>query len=68
MSCEICGGSNCSRLFHSIEEKEEFDRIAEPLKDRLRNDMKWKLDRTDTIEVEGEEYVRLSEVKIIIDI
>ena len=35
MACEICGRSNCSRCFHSVEEQQNFDEIIEPYKENL---------------------------------
>ena len=34
MSCEICGRSSCMRSFHSLEVQDEFDNIADKIKDR----------------------------------
>ncbi len=36
MACEICGKSSCCRPFHSLEEQEEFDNIADEVKERCR--------------------------------
>ena len=34
MSCEICGRGNCVASFHSIEEQQSFDDIADNIKER----------------------------------
>ena len=34
MSCEICGRSNCTRSFHSLESQEQFDEMADSIKER----------------------------------
>lgn len=36
MGCEICGKVNCTASFHSIEAQQEFDDIADKIKDRSR--------------------------------
>lgn len=36
MSCEICGRSSCCKSFHSIDEQNQFDTIADEVKDRAR--------------------------------
>ena len=37
MSCEICGRGNCVASFHSIEEQQSFDEIADNVKDRSKS-------------------------------
>jgi len=34
MSCEICGKGDCVTSFHSIEEQQSFDKIADNIKDQ----------------------------------
>lgn len=36
MACEICGRNSCTRSFHSLEEQEAFDNIADAVKERCR--------------------------------
>ena len=36
MNCEICGRGNCTRSFHSIEEQDNFDNIADNIKERTK--------------------------------
>ena len=36
MACEICGRTSCTRSFHSLEEQEAFDNIADRVKERCR--------------------------------
>jgi len=35
MSCLICGRSSCVPSFHSLEEQEAFDNVAEKIKSRI---------------------------------
>jgi hypothetical protein len=68
MSCEICGRSSCTRSFHSLESQNEFDNIADAVKDRMRTHLLRAVGWIkDSIEVEGKEYVLLSDVESIID-
>ena len=34
MACEICGRSNCTKSFHSLESQKDFDEIADKVKAR----------------------------------
>ena len=45
MACEICGRNSCTRSFHSLDEQETFDNIADGVKDRMRQWLKNKIDR-----------------------
>ena len=36
MSCEICGRNNCTRSFHSLEEQQDFDDVADKVKDNMK--------------------------------
>lgn len=72
MSCELCGRSSCTRSFHSLEEQETFDNIADKVKERMGNYIKSKLNRLITItnygdNADNEDYIKLSEVISIID-
>ena len=33
MTCEICGRNSCTASFHSIEEQQKFDEVANKIKD-----------------------------------
>lgn len=37
MSCEICGRGACMKSFHSLEEQENYDSVADDIKDRCIN-------------------------------
>lgn len=67
MACEICGKSGCCRSFHSLEEQEAFDRIAEPVKEKIHGDLMYDFKRLDTVDVDGEDYVKLSDVENMIE-
>ena len=67
MACEICGSSNCCRVFHSIEEQNAFDEIAEPVTDRIRNRLSRELNRLATFDYNDDTFVRLSDVQSMID-
>jgi hypothetical protein len=34
MGCEICGRNSCTKSFHSLEEQEAFDNLADDIKQR----------------------------------
>ena len=68
MSCEICGRSNCTRSFHSFESQNEFDSIADGIKERMRDILKYRVDRIKDIqEIDGKDYIPIIEVMQIID-
>lgn len=62
MSCEICGKSSCTRSFHSLESQEEFDDVADKVKDRMREYLLRQVNRLEYIESDDEIYVKLSDV------
>jgi len=61
MSCEICGKSSCTRSFHSLEEQDNFDEIADEVKARAQHQIEYRLDRLEYTEIEGELYIKLSD-------
>jgi len=69
MGCEICGRSNCTRIFHSLEEQSEFDRDnkTDEIKDRLRNIISRGVNRLRGEYVGDEYYVNLSDVVNVIN-
>ena len=67
MACEICGRGNCTKSFHSIEEQQSFDAVADAVKDRIKTIITNRVDRLDTESVEGYLYVKLSDVLDVID-
>jgi len=68
MSCEICGKNNCTRSFHSFEAQNEFDKVADNIKDRMRDILLYKVSRIkDEREIEGKTYIPLDEVNDIIN-
>ena len=69
MSSDICGRNSCCRSFHSFEEQEEYDRIAENLKDRILNNANYAFQRLSTYTVENDDdiYVKYSDVEDLIN-
>jgi len=68
MSCEICGRNNCTRSFHSFEEQNEFDKNSDRVKERMREHLKYRIDRIkDVREIENMDYIPFNEVIRIID-
>jgi hypothetical protein len=76
MGCEICGRNNCTRTFHSIEEREEFDRInkTDQIKDRLKRIIRDRVYRIKSIgnydnngDSDGYDYIKVSDVINVID-
>ena len=35
MGCEICGRNNCCKSFNSLEEQQNFDNVADTIKDKV---------------------------------
>lgn len=64
MGCEICGRGACTRSFHSLEEKEEFDRVnkTDEIKERLRSIIERQVNRLKGEYIEDDYYVKLSDV------
>ena len=48
MGCEICGRNNCCKSFHSFEEQQNFDNVADIVKDRCREKIKRKVERVNS--------------------
>lgn len=67
MACEICGRNSCTRSFHSIEEQDNFDEIANQIKDRMKSSLKYRIERLDDYGDETRILVDLDEVLSIID-
>lgn len=51
MSCEICGRNSCSRVFHSLESQNEFDEVADKVKDRIKAELKHNVNRLNYEEI-----------------
>jgi len=62
MGCEICGRGSCTKSFHSIEEQNNFNDIADDIKNRAKEIIKQRMNRLSYEEIEDEIYVKLSDV------
>lgn len=62
MACEICGRNMCTRSFHSLEEQDHFDSVADDVKERAHRNAVAAVDRLEYIEVDGVIYVSFGEV------
>lgn len=69
MGCEICGRGNCTRSFHSLEEQEEHDNVADVTKEYVQRTLLDKLNRLKIYESEEttDQVVSLDDVKSIIN-
>ena len=62
MSCEICGRNNCVTSFHSIEEQQSFDEVADKVKDRAKAYINSKVERLDGHYHGDNYYIKLDDV------
>ena len=62
MACEICNRTACMKSFHSIEEQEAFDGIADGIKERFGRGTINAVQRLDCEEIDGKYYVEIEEV------
>ena len=69
MSCEICGRSNCTRSFHSLESQSEFDDVADGVKNRMKESITYRLNRLKTIvnPENDSDYINLDEAIRIVE-
>lgn len=67
MGCEICGRGSCTKSFHSLEEQNNFDNIADEIKDRVKEYINYRLNRLSYEEIEGEVYIKLSDAIDTVD-
>lgn len=67
MSCEICGRNNCVKSFHSLEEQEKFDNIADRIKERFKQYISNRLNRLDGMEIDRKFYIKLDDALEEID-
>ena len=68
MACEICGRGACTRSFHSLEEQNNFDNVADEIKERAKRVISNKVNRLTGNYDENDVYwVRLDEVISAID-
>ena len=67
MSCEICGGGNCAKSFHSAESQREFDDKFNEVKTRMRDVIVARLKRLKSEDVEDKEYIPLKEAIDIVE-
>lgn len=68
MACELCGRMSCTRSFHTLEEQNQFDSYADEVKERMKEVLKYKINRLQDKGKDMEYYlVDISEVIDIID-
>jgi len=67
MSCEICGRGSCIKSFHSTEEQENFDNIADDIKDRAKDYINHRLNRLDYEYIDGETFIKLDDATGVVD-
>lgn len=69
MSCEICGRGNCTRSFHSLEEQEEHDNVADVTKEYVQRALLDKLNRLKIYESEEtiDDLVSIDDVRSMIN-
>lgn len=67
MACEICGRNSCCKSFHSIEEQDAFDDIAEKALSNIQKELKNKLSRLIGHYHGNNYYVKLDDISSIID-
>ena len=67
MSCEICGKANCTKSFHSLEAQDEFDNVADIIKDRAIRIISKDVNNLGGHYHGDNFYVRISEVLKIIE-
>ena len=62
MSCELCGRGACCKSFHSAEEQNNFDIVADEIKDRTKEYIAHRINRLDFEYIDDKVYVSLDEV------
>ena len=62
MGCEICGRSSCTASFHSIEEQQNYDSVADNIKERAKQTISNKIDRLSGHYHGSNYYIKLSDV------
>lgn len=67
MSCEICGRGACVSSFHSIEEQQSFDDVADKVKDRAKEYITHRLNRLDVEWIDDECYIKVDEAIAVVD-
>jgi hypothetical protein len=67
MSCEVCGRGACVPSFHSIDEQQSFDEVADLVKDRAKECISHRINRLDTEWVDNECYVKLEDALGVVD-
>jgi len=68
MACEICRRNSCARSFHSFEEQEAFDSVADEIKDRCKSNMQNAVNRIDGEYDDNDIYlIKLEDVLAVID-
>ncbi len=67
MSCEICGRGSCSRSFHSIDDQNDFDGVADKVKDRAKEYISHRLNRLDFEYIGNDVFIKLDDAVSVVD-
>ncbi len=67
MACEICGSNSCIAPYHSIEEQQNFYKVADRIKECAKARITSKIDRLNGHYHGDNYYVKLDDVLKIID-
>lgn len=67
MACEICGRYSCTKSFHSLEEQNNFDDMADKVKESIRNYLLKYINRIDYIEIEDKIYIDIEKVEELVN-
>lgn len=62
MGCEICGRNNCIKSFHSLEDQNKFDDIADKIKDRTRNQIINRINKLDGQYYDDDYYIKYDDI------
>jgi len=62
MSCEICGRNSCTKSFHSVEAQQDFDGLADSIKDRAKEIIAYRIDRLQGHYHGDNYYIKLDDI------
>lgn len=67
MNCEICGRTSCTKSFHSLDEQNNFDEVADKVKERAINILNDRISRLKGHFHGDNYYVKLDDVVKILN-